>query len=300
MRQHFPGDPLRPLPEGGAVDDFAVSAEMLATMSSPPTSARLLLLRPSLSTMDGLDDALLQHSGEDGNEEDIFWTGIGPAPPSSTDSLVQGLACGAEARGGQPERPLLAPEREAGIGIGEMSPWPSSSSLRGGGGNLLAASGEMVLSALDGDGASGGLAGCRREGSPRLEAGPRPHPEALLRWRGAERLAADAPAQDEDATARVASAYAGPEMRPHPENELPLADAHRPLNGGEYIPAPARHAPGDPLRPLPEGGAVDCFATLAGTSARQVLWLPSPPAAGPDRPGVPRCGGATRPRGGAD
>ena len=130
LRPYIPGDPLRPLPEGGAVNDFAVSFEMLASMSSPPTSARLMLQRPPLTATDNVEAVFLPRSevctkvASDDSQE---WTSVIPAPPSSTDSLVLGQVRGAAGSCGQPARPELEPQ---GLATGaEMSPWPSASSL---------------------------------------------------------------------------------------------------------------------------------------------------------------------------
>ena len=128
VRPHVPGDPLCPLPESGAVDDFTVSAEKLASLSSPPSSAQLLLRRPGLTAHleEYEDDALLRTASGGVVNEGYFE--LGPAPPSSTDSLVQGGACGADRRG-LPEQPALVPRGDTGS---EMSPWPSAGSLSSG------------------------------------------------------------------------------------------------------------------------------------------------------------------------
>ncbi len=129
--RHTPGELLCPLPESGALDDFPTALDRL---KSPPTSAGVVLrtMSPEISPHWCGE----REAGRDGltDDEGSGWDGRGPAPPSSTDSLVQGRGTEAELRGGLPEQPWLGPAGEPGS---EVSPWPSASSLASssGGGN---------------------------------------------------------------------------------------------------------------------------------------------------------------------
>ena len=123
------GQLLCSLPEAKPVTQFPL---VMDQSSSPPSSSRKW---PSLH-MPPFPDKMHPEDGWDGDsdgEEEFAAAGSelelhthGPAPPSSTDSLIQGQPSGAYARRGAPDGMRLDPQKD--VRLQDVSPWPSMES----------------------------------------------------------------------------------------------------------------------------------------------------------------------------
>jgi len=142
------GQLLCSLPEAKPVTQFPV---LLDHTSSPPSSARNLtgwgqtLAIPAFPGTDGWD------GGSDEEEEDFASSATheqhhGPAAPSSTDSLIQGMPSTGYERGG-PDGVRIEPKPQT-SNMTDMSPWPSANSAA----SFQAAYAGMVGGAQDGGG----------------------------------------------------------------------------------------------------------------------------------------------------
>ena len=116
------GQLLCSLPEAKPLTQFPV---VLDSASSPPSSSRKLsgwgnINIPAFPTTDGWDGC--------SDEEDIEVDNGGAFVPASTDSLIQGTACGAHSRGG-PVGIRIKPKTDT--DLSDVSPWPSTGSAAG-------------------------------------------------------------------------------------------------------------------------------------------------------------------------